>query len=86
MLALFILAILGVSLVGLALFAAMCVAIRSDDTKGLPGRPPTLRAALTRRVLGMTRSRPAPRRGADREPCLAGSARTADPRPDPEGR
>ena len=86
MLAAFILTVAGIAFAGLALFAAMCAAIRNDDKKGLPGQPPTLTAALTRRVLGMTRSRPGPRCGTDGEPCLAGSARSADPRPDPEGR
>lgn len=86
MLAAFILSVIGIAFAGLALFAAMCAAIRSDDKEGLPSQPPTLRAALTRRVLGMTSSRPAPRSGADRERCLAGSARSADPRPDAEGR
>lgn len=86
MLTAFIIAVVGIAFVGLALFAAMCAAIRSDDKEGLPSQPPTLRAALTRRVLGMTCSRPAPQCGANRESCLTGTATAPGHRPDSEGR
>ena len=86
MLAVFILAVLGIAFAGLVLFAAMCAAIRSDDKRGLSHEPTTLMAALTRRVLGMTRSRAASPRHADREPCLTGTVSAPGHRPDPEGR
>lgn len=74
MLAVFIVAVLGVAFVGLVAFAAMCLAIRNDDKRGLPVRAPSVAAAITRRVLGMTRSRPSPPAANDREPCLAAPA------------
>lgn len=64
------------------MFAAMCVAIRRDDKKGLPGLAPTLTAALTRRFLGMTSCRPVSRSTAEREFCTASHAR-ADQSADP---
>ncbi len=84
MLAVFILAVLGIAFAGLVLFAAMCAAIRSDDKKGL-SHEPTLMAALTRRVLGMTRSRAASPRHVGREPCLTGTAAGPGDRPGQEG-
>ncbi len=85
MLTVFILAVLGIAFAGLVLFAAMCAAIRSDDKKGL-SHEPTLMAALTRRVLGMTRSRAASPRHAGREPCLTGTVAGPGDRPGREGR
>jgi len=76
MLAFLLVAVLGIASAGLGVFAAMCVAIRHDDKKGLPGQAPTLTAALTRRFLGMTSGRAAPRSPAERELCTAGHARS----------
>jgi hypothetical protein len=41
MLAVFILAVLGLAFAGLVLFAAMCAAIRNDDKEWLPSQPTT---------------------------------------------
>lgn len=78
--------IFGITFAGLALFAAMCVAIHNDDRRGLPNRPPTLMAALTRRALGMTRRQPVPQIRAERDPCLSGTGTAPGHRPDAEGR
>jgi hypothetical protein len=86
MLAALILAVAGIAFAGLVLFAAMCAAIRSDDKRGLAHEPTTLMAALTRRVLGMTRSRAASPRHAGREPCLTGTVAGPGDRPGQEGR
>jgi hypothetical protein len=86
MLAALILAVAGIAFAGLVLFVAMCAAIRNDDKEGLPSQPPTLRAALTRRVLGMTRSRAASPRHVGREPCLTGTVAGPGDRPGQEGR
>jgi hypothetical protein len=72
MVAFLVLAVLAIAFAGVAVFAAMCVAIRHDDKKGLPGQAPTLSAARTRRFLGMTSGRPAPRSVTERELCTAG--------------
>jgi hypothetical protein len=71
MLAIFVIAVVGVAFAGLAVFSAMCVAIRCDDKKGLLRRAPTPLAALTRRFLGMTSGRPASHSSAERELCTA---------------
>ena len=81
-----VLAIVGITFAGLALFAAMCVAIRNDDRQGLPNRPPTFMAALTRRALGMTVSRPVRHIRAERDPCLTGTGTAPCHGPDAEGR
>lgn len=86
MLTAFVIAVVGIAFAGLALFAAMCAAIRSDDKEGLPSQPPTLCAALTRRLLGMTRSRASSPRHVGREPCLTGTVTAPGNRPGPEGR
>ncbi len=79
MLAVLVITVLAVAFVGLAVFAAMCVAIRNDDKTGLPGHAPTHTAALTRRFLGMTSGRPVSRSMAERELCGAGLARADQP-------
>jgi hypothetical protein len=71
MLTVFVIAVVGVAFAGLAVFAAMCVAIRHDDKKGLPAQAPTPMAALTRRFLGMAGSRPVSHSTAERELCTA---------------
>jgi hypothetical protein len=72
MLAIFLIAVLGVALAGLAAFVAMCVAIRHDDKMGLPRQAPSLITALTRRFLGNPGGRPVVRSTADRELCTVG--------------
>ena len=79
MLAFLVLAVLGIMLACLAVFAVMCAAIRRDDKKGLPKQAPTLTSALTRRFLGVTSGRPASRSTAERELCGAGPARAGRP-------
>ena len=81
MLAVLVIAVLAVAAVGLAVFVAMCVAIRNDDKKGLPGHAPSLIAALTRRFLGMSSGRPVSSSTTERELCGAGLAH-ADQRAD----
>jgi hypothetical protein len=79
MLTVFVIAVLGVALAGLAVFAAMCLAIQCDDKKGLPGQAPDRTAALTRRFLGMPTSRPGSRSTTERELCTAGRASSDQP-------
>jgi hypothetical protein len=45
---------LGLAIAGLAMFAAICVAIRHDDRSGLPARAPSLTARLTRWIVGLS--------------------------------
>ncbi|MGH3303868.1 MAG: hypothetical protein ACRDOK_19745 [Streptosporangiaceae bacterium] len=73
MLLIFVGLVLGLALAGLAVFAAICIAIRNDDRKGLPPRAPGLTARLTRRIVGMSGSGSARSRNPDRESQLVGS-------------
>jgi hypothetical protein len=57
----------------------MCIAIRHDDKTGLPGRAPSVTAALTRRFLGMTSGRPVSSSTTERELCGADLARADQP-------
>ena len=45
---------LGLAIAGLAVFAAICAAIRNDDRIGLPARAPSLTARLTRWIVGLS--------------------------------
>jgi hypothetical protein len=45
---------LGLAIAGLAVFAAICAAIRHDDRRGLPARAPSLTARLTRWIVGLS--------------------------------
>ena len=79
MLAVFVIAVIAVAFAGLAVFAAMCIAIRRDDKKGMPAQAPTPMAALTRRFLGMTGGRPVSHSTTERELCAAGRASAHHP-------
>jgi hypothetical protein len=65
---------LVVAVVGLVLFAGLCVAIqREDHSPRLPSRPPTAGAAFTRRVSGLSVRRaapPVPRRQSEARAAL----------------
>jgi hypothetical protein len=45
---------LGLAIAGLAVFAAICAAIRHDDRRGLPARAPSHTAGLTRWLVGLS--------------------------------
>jgi hypothetical protein len=45
---------LGLAIAGLAVFAAICAAIRHDDRRGRPARAPSLTARLTRWIVGLS--------------------------------
>jgi len=61
----FVGASLGLAIAGLAVFAAMCVAIRNDDRRGLPAQAPSLIARLTRWLVGFSGT------GSGRTRCAA---------------
>jgi hypothetical protein len=44
----------GLAIAGLAVFAAICVAIRHGDRNGLPARAPSLTARLARWIVGLS--------------------------------
>lgn len=61
MLTILTLAVLALAVVFSVLFAALCLAIRREDrTPRLTTQPPTLGAAITRRIAGLSVRRPAP--------------------------
>jgi len=45
---------LGLAIAGLAVFGAICAAIRHDDQSGLRARAPSLTARLTRWIVGLS--------------------------------
>jgi len=82
-----ILAALAFAVVGVLLFAALCLAIHWEDrSPRLSIRPPSACTALTRRIAGLGVRQPAPPHHCHPDPRLAlrGTARSLDGYP--EGR
>jgi len=66
---------LGLAIAGLAVFFAICAAIRRDDRSGLPAPAPRLTARLTRWIVGLSGTRSGrPRTAADHSQLVGAGA------------